>query len=95
MGQPQLTGLDLEKNGRSKDMMTQVLGTERPCRYIRRKYEGERRGIIQGIGPDHYLIRDSEELTTHKIKKSDVKEVALWGPDDIPKDYFRKRGIRV
>jgi hypothetical protein len=70
-------------------------GTERPCRYIRRAYEGERRGIIIGVGPNVFLIRDSLELTTHSIPASDVKEVALWGPDDIPKDYFRKQGIRV
>ena len=68
---------------------------ERPCRYILGSLIGERRGIIVGVGPAHYIIRDSRTLETHRILKSNVKEVALWGPEDIPKDYFTKQGIRV
>jgi len=71
---------------REKYLSTRAL--QKPCRYQQNRLAAERKGVLIGVGPVDYLIQDSYTGETFKVPKSLVKEVALFGPEDMPDEKW-------
>lgn len=71
---------------RQKYLSTRAL--QKPCRYQTSRLSPERKGVIIGDSPKMMLIQDSYTGETFNVPKSLVKEVALFGPEDMPDDKW-------
>lgn len=66
--------------------------TQRPCRYMVNPLATERQGIIVGIDPGRKMVLVQDSYTGEKfnVPASLVKEVALFGPEDMPAEKYLK-----
>ena len=65
---------------------------QRPCRYKQSASHAERKGIITGVNEHRRIVQVMDSYTgeTFMVPAELVKEVALFGPEDMPsKDYLR------
>lgn len=66
---------------------------QRPCKWKQSSLHTERRGIIVGENPTNgnKVVTDSLTGETFVVPGNLVKEVTLFGPEDMPNDEFLKQ----